>query len=287
MGSTTNYNLNIPSGSDQVNILTQITPNFETIDGVMKENEDAGIQVATELYSNNIHALTRTKADAPAMRFTATSNYTAGDTFTVDGVQVTALCPNGAALPDNAYVIGCEVFAILKGTRLTVWAGIRATDSEKLNGKAASFYATKQEVDNAKSLAEGATTIAQESIEQVGNIGIIYKTGGSFNLPTGNTGSIITSLQLPKGKYIIFYKGNFAGNSSGLRALLFDTAQSPASFNGTYYDSINSATGNSSTIISDFRVVDISATTTFYLSACQNSGTTLATNGSIFAVKVG
>lgn len=169
MRSTNNYNLNIPSGSDQVNILTQITPNFETIDGVMKANEDAGIQVATELYSNNIHALTRTKGDSPAMRFTATSNYTSGDTFTVDGVQVTALAPNGATLPDNAYVIGCEVFAILKGTRLTVWAGIRATDSDKLNGESASFYATKSEVDNVQSLAEGAATIAQNADKKVNN----------------------------------------------------------------------------------------------------------------------
>ena len=169
MSLTTNYNLNIPSGSDQVNILTQITPNFETIDGVMKSNEDTGIQIATELYSNNIHALTRTKGDAPAMRFTATSNYNAGDTFTVDGVQVTALTPNGASLPDNAYVIGCEVFAILKGTRLTVWAGIKATDSEKLNGKSASFYAAKAEVDNAQSLAEGAATIAQNADEKINN----------------------------------------------------------------------------------------------------------------------
>ena len=166
MSSTNNYNLNIPTGSDKVNILTQITPNFETIDGIMKANEDAGIQVATELFSNKIHALTRTKADAPAMRFTATSNYTAGDTFTVDGVQVTALAPNGSTLPDNAYVIGCEVFAILKGTRLTVWAGIRATDSDKFNGKPASFYATKSEVDNANNLAEGAATLAQNALDK-------------------------------------------------------------------------------------------------------------------------
>lgn len=166
MGSTNNYNLNIPTGSDKVNILTQITPNFQEIDKIMKANEDAGIQVATELFSNKIHALTRTKGDAPAMRFTATSNYTAGDTFTVDGVQVTALAPNGSTLPDNAYVIGCEVFAILKGTRLTVWAGIRATDSDKFNGKPASFYATKSAVDNARSLAENAATLAQNALDK-------------------------------------------------------------------------------------------------------------------------
>lgn len=188
MSLTTNYNLNIPNGSDQVNILTQITPNFETIDGVMKSNEDAGIQVATELYSNNIHALTRTKGDAPAMRFTATSNYTAGDTFTVDGVQVTALSPNGTTLPDNAYVIGCEVFAILKGTRLTVWAGSRSIDSEKLNGKAASFYATKEEVENANSLAQNAGNLASSVSNEFNNL-IKKLTVHKENITHFDTGS--------------------------------------------------------------------------------------------------
>ena len=67
MRNTNNFNLTIPEGSDNVNILTQITPNFESIDGIMKDNENAGVQVATVLYSNNIHAITRTKYDASVM----------------------------------------------------------------------------------------------------------------------------------------------------------------------------------------------------------------------------
>ena len=287
MRQTNNFNLTIPEGSDNVNILTQITPNFESIDGIMKDNENAGVQVATELYSNNIHAITRTKDDASVMRFTATSRFTLGDTFTVDGVQVTALAPSGEQLPDGAFIVGSEVLAILKGTLLTVFAGAKATDSAKLNGQSASFYATKTEVDNAQDLAKSASTVAQENLNKVSNIGVIYKNSSYITIPSGNTGAIITSLQLPKGKYIIGYKGNFAGNTNGLRALLLDTSNSPASFNSTYYDAINTGTSHSSTIISDFRISEISGTTTFYLSGCQNSDTTLGVNGSIFAVKVG
>lgn len=166
MRETTNFKLTIPEGSDDVNILTQITPNFESIDTIMKGNENAGVQVATVLYSNNIHAITRTKDDASVMRFTATSRFTLGDTFTVDGVQVTALAPTGEQLPDGAFIVGSEVLAILKGTLLTVFAGAKASDSAKLNGQSASFYATKAEVDNAQDLAEGAATIAQDALDR-------------------------------------------------------------------------------------------------------------------------
>lgn len=169
MKATNNFNLTIPEGSDNVNILTQITPNFETIDGIMKDNENAGVQVATVLYSNNIHAITRTKDDASVMRFTATSRFTLGDTFTVDGVQVTALAPTGEQLPDGAFIVGSEVLAILKGTLLTIFAGAKATDSAKLNGQNASYYATKSELDNAQSLAESAATIAQSANEKINN----------------------------------------------------------------------------------------------------------------------
>ncbi len=165
MRNTVNFNLTIPDGSDNVNILTQITPNFETIDGIMKENENAGVQVATVLYSNNIHAITRTKDDASVMRFTATSRFTLGDTFTVDGVQVTALAPTGEQLPDGAFIVGSEVLAILKGTLLTIFAGAKATDSAKLNGQKASYYATKAAVENAQTLAESSATIAQEALD--------------------------------------------------------------------------------------------------------------------------
>ena len=166
MRNTNNFNLTIPEGSDNVNILTQITPNFETIDGIMKDNENTGVQVATELYSNNIHAITRTKDDASVMRFTATSRFTLGDTFTVDGVQVTALAPTGEQLPDGSFIVGSEVLAILKGTLLTIFAGAKATDSAKLNGQNASYYATKAEVDKAQSLAESSATIAQEALDK-------------------------------------------------------------------------------------------------------------------------
>lgn len=60
MTQTTNYDLNLVEGTDKVNPLTQMNPNFEKIDEEMKKNADGGITVATELLTGSIHGLLRT-----------------------------------------------------------------------------------------------------------------------------------------------------------------------------------------------------------------------------------
>ena len=119
--TTTNYGFNISEGSDLVNPLIDIFPNFEDIDTDLKAVSDDAVGGATELLTGTVHALTRSDSDRDVIRFTATSNFTAGETFTVDGVQVTALTPDGQTLATGSYIIGSEVFAILKGTLLTVF----------------------------------------------------------------------------------------------------------------------------------------------------------------------
>ena len=124
MTQTTNYGLNVVEGSDTVNLLTQMNPNTEAIDAQMKTNEDHGIQEATELFTSTVHAITRLKPDAKVFRFTAVSNYTAGETFTVDGVQVTALLTSGEALTTGSFIIGSEVYISALISRLLAF-GIR------------------------------------------------------------------------------------------------------------------------------------------------------------------
>lgn len=154
MTRTTNYDLIVVEGSDKVNLLTQMNPNTEKIDEVMKTNEKSGVQVATELFSGTVHAITRTVKSASMFKFTAVSNYTAGDTFTVDGVQVTALLTSGEALGTGAYIIGSEVLCSLKDTLLTVYTqgGIikLADDSKKLGGNLPEYYAKQSELDAIK-----------------------------------------------------------------------------------------------------------------------------------------
>lgn len=122
MRNTAYYNLNIVDGTDIVNPLTVDNPNYEQIDEVMHNNAISGVTLATEIANANVHALTRENSECAVIRFIATSNWKRGDTITVDGLQVTALLPNGETLPDAAYVINANVLCILTGTNLTVFA---------------------------------------------------------------------------------------------------------------------------------------------------------------------
>lgn len=174
MTRTSNYDLIVVEGSDKVNLLTQMNPNTEKIDEVMKTNEKSGVQVATELLSGTVHAITRTVKSASMFKFTAISNYTSGDTFTVDGVQVTALLTSGEALGTGAYIIGSEVLCSLKDTLLTVYTQggtVKiAEDAEKLGGNLPEYYAKQSELDIVKNTADSASSLSRTNSESINEI---------------------------------------------------------------------------------------------------------------------
>lgn len=174
MTRTSNYDLIVVEGNDKVNLLTQMNPNTEKIDEVMKTNEKSGVQVATELLSGTVHAITRTVKSASMFKFTAISNYTSGDTFTVDGVQVTALLTSGEALGTGAYIIGSEVLCSLKDTLLTVYTQggtVKiAEDAEKLGGNLPEYYAKQSELDIVKNTADSASSLSRTNSESINEI---------------------------------------------------------------------------------------------------------------------
>ena len=166
MQNTENFNLKVYDGEDLFNPLTVENVNMNAIDTQMKKNENHAVGDATELVSGTVHAITRLTPDAPMLRFTATSRFTVGDTFTVDGVQVSALTVSGEQLPDGAYIIGSEVLAYLKGTLLTVFTsqGTLATakNALKLGGNDPEYYATASAVQTAQETATAAGNLANE-----------------------------------------------------------------------------------------------------------------------------
>lgn len=174
MKKTINYDLIVVDGSDKVNLLVQMNPNTEKIDEIMKKNENNSIQNATELFSGTIHSITRSVKSASMFKFTAVSNYTSGDTFTVDGKQVTALLTSGEALGTGAFVIGSEVLCSLKDTLLTIYAqrGVVAIaeDSKKLGGKSPDYYAKQSELDAVKSTSENASSLSRSNSEKVNEL---------------------------------------------------------------------------------------------------------------------
>lgn len=173
MQNTENFNLKVYDGEDLFNPLTVENVNMNAIDTQMKKNENHAVGDATELVSGTVHAITRLTPDAPMLRFTATSRFTAGDTFTVDGVQVSALTVSGEQLPDGAYIIGSEVLAYLKGTLLTVFTsqGTLATakNALKLGGNDPEYYATASAVQTAQETATAAGNLANEVNNSLGN----------------------------------------------------------------------------------------------------------------------
>lgn len=120
MQQTTNYNLLIPEGTDVVNPLTQVNPNFQTIDGAMFANKQATIGTASEVVTGTVHAVIRNNPDSDVFRFTATGAWTAGDTMTLDGQQVTVHLSDGTTPATNSYIIGAEVLAMVNGTLVTL-----------------------------------------------------------------------------------------------------------------------------------------------------------------------
>ncbi|MBO7711924.1 MAG: hypothetical protein J6S85_00065 [Methanobrevibacter sp.] len=165
MQTTSNYGLKVYEGADLFNPLTVENTNTESLDLILKAISDQAIGTATELTTGTVHALTRSDSDQALFRFTATSNFAAGDTFTVDTVQVTALTINGQALPDGAYLAGAEVLCALVGTRLTVYGVTGSTvadDALKLGGELPSYYGKAADVTLAQNTATAAGTLATQ-----------------------------------------------------------------------------------------------------------------------------
>ena len=150
MQTTDNVGLKLYEGTDLFNPLVVENPNCETLDEVIKAISDQAIGSATELVTGTVHALTRglDDTDRDVFIFTATSNFTAGDTFTLDGQQVSALTVAGTQLSNNCYIIGSSVLVHKRDTLLTFYVSeTTAKDAEKLGGELPSYYATKTGLD--------------------------------------------------------------------------------------------------------------------------------------------
>lgn len=165
MQQSTNFNFNIPEGGDLVNLLTQLIPNWTNLDGILKGVQDSTFQNATENVSLGVHAITRLNSDAKLLKWIATANFEAGDTFTIDGIATPASLPSGEALGEDCYVAGAVVIAALNAdeSALTVYVTTGtiavASDSERLGGELPAYYSTKAYADSIKSTADAASDL--------------------------------------------------------------------------------------------------------------------------------
>lgn len=165
--NTEHYSLQIDQGSDIFNPLTSIFPNFQKIDTAMWNNKLGGIVTGTHLLSGTVHAITVSDAEGfSVFRFVATANYTAGDTFTVNGTPVTATTTAGTSLGTGCFVINQSVIGCLVGTQLTLYvadSGATAPDAEKLGGQLPSYYATAEQFTGVQAIANNALQTANSA----------------------------------------------------------------------------------------------------------------------------
>lgn len=188
---TTNYGYNISEGSDLVNPLVDIFPNWESIDSDLKDVSDDAVGRATELTTGTVHALTRSDTGRNVFVFTATSNFTAGDTFTLDGTQVSALTPAGEQLATGCYIIGSDVLVAVHGTLMTMYVSpTKVADSDKLDGHDSTYFATASGVsdlsDDLDAVSDKVgtgvlTTTAQDCVGAINelNVGLANKLDAS------------------------------------------------------------------------------------------------------------
>ena len=163
MNQSTNYELKLYEGGDKFNPLSVEVYNNEIVDNVMHENELASVGTATEILSGTVHAIIRDKPDTAMFRFVATSNFTFGDSFTVDSIAYTAKMSNGEQMNTNAFVTGANVLCCLEGNELTFFVASTgvAPDSDRLGGELPSHYALQSDMTQAQSdISDNASAIA-------------------------------------------------------------------------------------------------------------------------------
>lgn len=170
MQTTTNYGLKIYEGTDLFNPLTVENVNTSDLDTIVKGVSNAAVGTATELLTGTVHALTRADTSRNVFHFTATANFEAGETFEVDGVQVTAKTPDGQNLSTGAYVINSSVLCILDGTLLTVIVNpAKALDADKLDGHDSTYFATAGDLTVLDNQVGAISTKVGTGVLDVGN----------------------------------------------------------------------------------------------------------------------
>lgn len=208
MRKSENFDLNLYEGTDIFNPLTTEVTNYEKIDAQMKKNYNLSVGKATELKTGTVHALTRENADCSMIHFTATSNFKSNDTFTVDGVQVSALLADGSDLPTNCYIIGSEVICYLKGTLLTFFlSGSISKDSEKLGGELPTYYAKQENFKQLETTLKSTSGIVEKNTNDIVKINnsldkIKIKTESVININTDINGVYQTDITVKSRKVL-------------------------------------------------------------------------------------
>lgn len=225
---TTYYEFNKPAGTDLVNPLVDTIPNWDVADAALHELNERSIANATETVAVGVHAISRLNTYTKFLKWIATANYAAGETFTVDGNVVAASTPSGAALETGAYVSGAVVIACLNAddTAMTIFvAGTTvANDSLRLGGELPSYYATaaamgsaQTDIGNIQALNGNTSIAAIGDGTLTGGLAAVY--AGLLNVFNVEYKTSPTAEDLQTAKLLIAHCG-FSSSAAPFRFLL-------------------------------------------------------------------
>lgn len=282
---TTYYNFNKPSGTDLVNPLTDTNPNWDIADAALHELNERSVANCTEVVSLGVHALSTLNTDTKFLKWIATANYTAGETFTLNGIAVAAATPSGASLATNAYVSGAVVMACLNAdnSAMTVFLSgtTVASDSERLGGELPSYYATDSDMGNAQTdITNIQNTLGNTSIVGIGDgtvTGAIEAINSAlpndWALKGSETGSTAINLPTSFKELHIVVSNTYAPNSEGY---IFDVIKEDVPSSG-YFQVANGFGYGSSNNYCQVRITS----TTIYLQANWVNGTDITSSTTI------
>lgn len=188
MQYTPHYNLNLPEGTDIVNPLIQDNPNYTAIDTALYNNKLRVVGTATHVKTGTNHAITLGDSDINQFKFVATGDYSSGDTFSVDGVTVTARIADGSSIPSGAFKINSTVVAALDGTILNLVNITGTIDPDSIT------LGNGESVEDALAISSGTVTFdanwggsvaALKKFGHVFSIWLRYQTGLSSDFTSG------------------------------------------------------------------------------------------------------
>lgn len=238
--TTTYYEFIKPEGTDLVNPLVDTNPNWDALDADLHEFNERSIANCTEIVTLGVHAISRLDTTAKFLKWIATANFTAGETFTVDGLAVAASTPAGATLATGAYVTGSVVLACLNAdnTAMTVFVSgtTVASDAERLGGQLPAYYATQSDMTTAENnISNLQSKMGNTSIVGIGD-GTATGAISAINADLDNL-KTYSSNEVAIGKWIdgktIYRKSGFVSGSVATNQVILD-----ATLTRTYVDKL-------------------------------------------------
>jgi hypothetical protein len=116
-------------------------------------------------------------------------------------------------------------------------------------------------------------------------LGKLLTASGDATSVATSTNAALASLSVPAGVWIIQASVTFATNATGYRFVCIDTTSAHVDMSRGLCQAVPGTSGTS-TVVQATRFVSISAKTTYYCNAKQNSGSTLSCSGQLRAIRI-